>query len=48
MEPDSYSEASQNNYERYRELKEQLNEEMEKWTLYSEETENFIANCSLY
>jgi ATP-binding cassette subfamily F protein 3 len=42
MEPDSYSDASQINYERYRDLKEQLNEEMERWTQYSEETENFI------
>ena len=42
MEPDNYSDTSQINYERYRELKEQLNAEMEKWTLYSEEVENFI------
>jgi len=43
MEPDSYSEASQMDYERYRELKEQLNEEMNKWTQYSEDTENLMV-----
>ena len=47
MEPDSYSEANEINYERYRELKEQLNEEMDNWTQYSEELENFIKTNDL-
>ena len=29
-------------YERYRELKEQLNEEMNKWTVLSQEVEEFL------
>ena len=42
MEPDSYSDANQIDYERYRDLKEQLNEEMDKWAQYSEEIENSL------
>jgi ATP-binding cassette subfamily F protein 3 len=47
MEPDSYSEANQIDFERYKNLKEQLNEEIDKWTQYSEETEEFIKTNGL-
>jgi ATP-binding cassette subfamily F protein 3 len=42
MEPGNHSESQEIDYDRYKELREQLNEEMEKWTLYSEELENFL------
>jgi ATP-binding cassette subfamily F protein 3 len=41
MEPGNSSEAHEKNYTRYRELKDQLNGEMNKWTLYSEELEKY-------
>ncbi|MDR2887934.1 MAG: ABC-F family ATP-binding cassette domain-containing protein [Bacteroidales bacterium] len=41
MEPNSYSETSQADFEQYRSLKEQLGEEMERWAAYSEATDNF-------
>lgn len=41
MEPGNSSEVHENNYTRYRELKDQLNGEMNKWTLYSEELEKY-------
>jgi ATP-binding cassette subfamily F protein 3 len=44
MEPGSTTEFHENNYQRYKDLKDQLNEEMEKWTQYSEEIENFVKN----
>ncbi|MBK9390598.1 MAG: ATP-binding cassette domain-containing protein [Bacteroidetes bacterium] len=44
MEPGNSSEAHEIDYSRYRELKDQLNEEMNKWTLYSEELEAFIKD----
>ena len=47
MELDSYSEANQIDYERYRDLKEQLNEEMERWTQYSEEIERLRRYASI-
>jgi len=42
MEPGNYSESHELDYNRYRELKEQLNDEMNRWTQYSEELESFI------
>ncbi len=42
MEPGNSSEAHETAYHRYRDLKDQLNEEMNKWTQYSEELENYI------
>ncbi len=44
MEPGNSTDAHEMDYNRYRELKDQLNEEMNKWTLYSEELEAFIKN----
>ena len=41
MEPGNSSEVHEKNYTRYRELKDQLNGEMIKWTLYSEELEKY-------
>jgi ATP-binding cassette, subfamily F, member 3 len=44
MEPGNTSEVHNNNYEKYRELKDQLNAEMETWAQYSQEIEDFIQN----
>ncbi len=46
MEPGSISESHELDYNRYRDLKDQLNEEMNRWTLYSEELEQFIKDKS--
>jgi len=46
MEPGNTSESHEINYNRYRDLKEQMNEEMNKWTLYSEELEEFLKDKS--
>lgn len=42
MEPGNSSGNYEIDYEKYRDLKEKLNEEMQKWTKYSEELEDFI------
>ncbi|MBI5008559.1 MAG: hypothetical protein HZB98_02680, partial [Bacteroidia bacterium] len=42
MAPGNSSEAHDIAYHRYRELKDQLNEEMNKWTQYSQELEDYI------
>ena len=42
MEPGNYTSDHEANYERYRDLKEQLNEEMNRWTLLSQEVEEFL------
>ncbi|HBH85869.1 MAG TPA: glycosyl transferase family 2 [Bacteroidales bacterium] len=47
MEPGNTSEAHEIDYEKYRELKEQLNEEMNKWAHYSEELEDYLKEKSL-
>ncbi|HCU19253.1 MAG: glycosyl transferase family 2 [Bacteroidetes bacterium GWE2_41_25] len=47
MEPGNTSEAHEIDYEKYRELKEQLNEEMNKWAHYSEELEDYLKDKSL-
>lgn len=44
MEPGNSSEAHDNDYTRYQELKEKLNEEMNKWAQYSQEVEEFLKN----
>jgi ATP-binding cassette, subfamily F, member 3 len=44
MEPGNNTEKHEQDYFRYQELKDRLNEEMEKWTLYSQEVEDFIKN----
>jgi ATP-binding cassette subfamily F protein 3 len=44
MEPGNSSEAHDIDYKKYRELKERLNDEMNKWAQYSEEVEQFLKN----
>ena len=46
MEPGNLTGTYEADYERYRDLKDNLNEEMERWTAYSEEVEEFIRNNS--
>ena len=46
MEPGNYSEAHEIEYNKYKDLKEKLNEEMNKWAQYSEEVEEFLKNNS--
>jgi ATP-binding cassette subfamily F protein 3 len=46
MEPGSTSEAHETDYNRYRDLKEQLNEEMNRWAQYSDELEIFMKEKS--
>jgi ATP-binding cassette, subfamily F, member 3 len=44
MEPGNNSEKHEKEFFRYQELKERLNDEMDKWTEYSEEVEEFLRN----
>ncbi len=44
MEPGNSSEAHDNDYTIYQDLKERLNEEMNKWAQYSQEVEEFLKN----
>ena len=46
MEPGNSSMTHDNDYKKYQDLKEQLNEEMNKWALYSQEVEEFLRNNS--
>jgi ATP-binding cassette subfamily F protein 3 len=46
MEPGNTSEAHDLDYKKYQDLKEQLNEEMNKWAQYSEEVEEFLKTNS--
>jgi ATP-binding cassette, subfamily F, member 3 len=46
MEPGNSSQSHENDYQKYQDLKEQLNEEMNKWTIYSNEVEEFLRNNS--
>jgi ATP-binding cassette subfamily F protein 3 len=46
MEPGNSSEAHEIDYKKYQDLKEQLNEEMNRWTQYSQEIEEFLQNNS--
>jgi ATP-binding cassette, subfamily F, member 3 len=42
MEPGNYSPENEADYERYRNLKDQLNEEMDRWTSLSQDVEDFL------
>ncbi len=42
MEPGNTLRITKPDYEKYRELKEQLNEEMNRWTELSQEVEEFL------
>jgi ATP-binding cassette subfamily F protein 3 len=44
MEPGNSSEAHDIDYSKYKDLKEQLNEEMNRWAQYSQEVEEFLRN----
>jgi ATP-binding cassette subfamily F protein 3 len=46
MEPGNSTEAHENDYIKYKELKDRLNKEMDKWAKYSEEVEEFLKNNS--
>jgi hypothetical protein len=46
MEPGNTSESHELDYKKYQDLKDQLNEEMNKWSLYSNEVEEFLQNNS--
>ena len=46
MEPGNYSEAHEIDYKQYQDLKEDLNEEMNRWAQYSQEVEEFLQNIS--
>ncbi len=47
MEAGNYTEAHEANFEKYRDLKAQLNEEMNKWTVLSQEVEEFLQKNSM-
>ncbi|HLP74658.1 MAG TPA: ABC-F family ATP-binding cassette domain-containing protein [Bacteroidales bacterium] len=42
MEAGNSSDVHEKNYDLYKDLKEQLNEEMNRWTLFSEELDDFL------
>jgi ATP-binding cassette, subfamily F, member 3 len=42
MEPGNYTSAHEADYEKYKDIKEQLNEEMNRWTVISQEVEEFL------
>ncbi len=44
MEPGNSSEAHEIDYKNYQDLKEQLNDEMNKWAQYSQEVEEFLQD----
>jgi ATP-binding cassette, subfamily F, member 3 len=44
MEPGNSSDVHELDYKKYQDLKEQLNEEMNKWAGYSQEVEEFLQN----
>jgi len=44
MEPGNTTEAHNMDYNKYQDLKEKLNEEMNRWAQYSEEIETFLKN----
>ena len=44
MEPGNSSEAHEIDYKKYQDLKEKLGEEMNRWTQYSQEVEEFLQN----
>ena len=46
MEAGNSSEAHELDYKRYQDLKDQLNEEINRWTIYSNDVEEFLKNNS--
>ncbi len=46
MEPGNSTEEHENDYAKYKDLKDRLNAEMDKWAKYSEEVEDFLKNNS--
>jgi ATP-binding cassette subfamily F protein 3 len=44
MEPGNSSEAHEIDYKKYQDLKEKLSEELNRWTQYSQEVEEFLQN----
>jgi len=44
MEPGNSSESHDLDYKKYQDLKENLSEEMNRWTQYSLEVEEFLQN----
>lgn len=46
MEPGNSSEEHEIDYKKYQDLKERLNDEMNRWTQYSQEVEEFLRNNS--
>jgi ATP-binding cassette, subfamily F, member 3 len=46
MEPGNSSEAHDIDYKKYQDLKEHLNDEMNRWAQYSQEVEEFLQNNS--
>jgi ATP-binding cassette subfamily F protein 3 len=44
MEPGNSSESHEIDYNKYQDLKEQLNDEMNRWAQYSQEVEEFLQN----
>jgi len=44
MEPGNSSDAHETDYIKYKDLKEQLNEEMNRWAQYSQDVEEFLQN----
>jgi ATP-binding cassette subfamily F protein 3 len=47
MEAGNSSEVHDSEYRRYQELKESLNEEMNKWTQYSQDVEEFLQKNNI-
>jgi ATP-binding cassette subfamily F protein 3 len=47
MEAGNYTSDHEANYEKYRDLKDQLNEEMNKWTVLSQEVEEFLQKTNI-
>jgi ATP-binding cassette subfamily F protein 3 len=46
MEPGNSSDAHEEDYKRYQDLREKLNDEMNRWAQYSQEVEEFLKNNS--
>lgn len=46
MEPGNISDVHDDNYRKYQDLREKLNDEMNRWTQYSQEVEEFLQNNS--
>jgi ATP-binding cassette, subfamily F, member 3 len=47
MEAGNSSDTHENDYRKYQELKERLNEEMNRWTQYSQEVEEFLQKNNI-